>query len=92
MHLSFRSLSLSTNNVDFFQKKIVSLSPSLADRVAEFNRREGERKSLLASISSLAEKVCVKFWQLSLSFWIVCCRLMRHPVIPDMLLKTRKSL
>ena len=65
MHLSFRSLSLSTNNVDFFQKKIVSLSPSLADRVAEFNRREGERKSLLASISSLAEKVCVKFWQLS---------------------------
>ena len=40
-----------------FQKKIASLSPTLTDRVAEFNRREGDRKNLLASISALAEKV-----------------------------------
>ncbi|XP_063680020.1 dolichyl-diphosphooligosaccharide--protein glycosyltransferase subunit 1-like [Bolinopsis microptera] len=40
-----------------FQKKIVTLSPSLSDRVADFTRREGDRKALLASISGLAEKV-----------------------------------
>jgi len=38
-------------------KKIVTLSPSLSDRVADFTRREGDRKALLASISGLAEKV-----------------------------------
>ncbi|KAL5259615.1 hypothetical protein ACHWQZ_G009908 [Mnemiopsis leidyi] len=46
-----------TDEATAVTKKIIALSPTLADRVAEFNRREGERKALLASISSLAEKV-----------------------------------
>ena len=38
-------------------KKIVSFAPTLTDRVGELTRREGERKSVIASVAALAEKV-----------------------------------
>eukprot|EP00116_Pleurobrachia_bachei_P006786 sb/3467048/ len=38
-------------------KKIVSFAPTLTDRVSELTRREGERKSVIASVAALADKV-----------------------------------
>jgi len=45
------------DSISAVSKKILASAPNLADKVAEVSRREGERRSILASINSLAEQV-----------------------------------